>query len=645
MQSDVYVLPKHLRGEHLQAALLDALAAAVGALTRLGPLVVLVEDWHWADTGSRAAFARVADLAAALPLTLIVTSRAEQGAADRWPSSTTFVRLERLDFAASTAIVEAALGVRKVSGALARRLYDRAGGNPFFLEQMCAALLEQRAVTVRDGDAVVEGGENRLALPDTVQGVIRARLDNLDARALEVARVAAVIGREFDHALLAEVAPADVDLRSAIAAAEAAGLIHRTSVAPTLAYRFTHALTQEVCYDSLVGHQRKTLHGAIGRALASTHATGSTNAPHCSRTISRARKTGRRRSTSAGGRRSGRSRSASSATRWRPRSRCSSGPAACPIAVSEVVADLLLQQERVCETLGLRARQQQIIDPLIAHLAREEGSVRLAEVYLRQGDLSTLLKRFDAADRALTTALRSARSAATRRWCAARCAASGCCGGTRAGMPKRSRSRAARSPSTASAATTSLSPGPDEPRKHPESDGRLSRERGRGSRRRWRCRRFGTIPKKLVYTQHNLANVYRAIGDLDRALECLAAERRDCPRPPAADSAIVPPHLDRAHPAAAGTDRRRRSRPIGQRVDLSRRARHAEAWCSRCGCSATRCSASRATRRRCRAWRRRRSCSRSSRTACRKRRCGAASPESSSARSPDDAAEAWSVVS
>jgi predicted ATPase len=265
VQSDVHVLPKHLRGEHLQAALLDALAAAVGALTRLRPLLVVIEDWHWSDTGSRAAFARVADLATTLPLTLIVTGRADQGGADCWPASTTFVRLERLDFAASTSIVETALGGRKVSGALARRLYERAGGNPLFLEQMCAALLEQRAVTRRDGVAVVEDEEN-LPLPETVQRVIRARLDILDARALEVVRVAAVIGRDFDHALLAEVVPAGLDLRSAIAAAEAAGLVRRASIGPTLAYRFTHALTQEVCYESLVAHQRKMLHGAIARA-------------------------------------------------------------------------------------------------------------------------------------------------------------------------------------------------------------------------------------------------------------------------------------------------------------------------------------------------------------------------------------------
>ena len=99
------------------------------------------------------------------------------------------------------------LGVRACPTRWRGDLYDRAGGNPFFLEQMCVALLEQRAVTVRDGEAIVDGDEGALSLPETVQGVIRARLDNLDAHALEIVRVASVIGSEFDHALLAEVVP------------------------------------------------------------------------------------------------------------------------------------------------------------------------------------------------------------------------------------------------------------------------------------------------------------------------------------------------------------------------------------------------------------------------------------------------------
>jgi tetratricopeptide (TPR) repeat protein len=78
----------------------------------------------------------------------------------------------------------------------------------------------------------------------------------------------------------------------------------------------------------------------------------------------------------------------------------------------DAIADILLHQERLCETLGQRGRQQQIIDQLLSLLAPLGASARLAETYLRQGDVFTLLKRFDAADRALNTVLRISREQA-----------------------------------------------------------------------------------------------------------------------------------------------------------------------------------------------------------------------------------------
>jgi tetratricopeptide (TPR) repeat protein len=392
-----------------------------------------------------------------------------------------------LDFPASVAIMESVLGVRRVSETLARGLYDRAGGNPFFLEQMCAALLEQQAVTVRDDEAVVEGGEGALSLPETVQGVIRARLDNLGSQALEIVRVASVIGREFDHALLAVVVPASVDLGPAIAALESAGLIERTSAAPTIGYRFTHALTQEVCYDSLVGHQRKMLHGAIGRALESTPANRMDDGAALLAITSGARKTGPPPSGSAAGPPSGRSRSSQFADALSTIDQALERAGRLPGGGDgDLTADLLLQQERLCETLGLRARQQRIIDSLIARLAREGSSVRLAEVYLRQGDLSTLLKRFDAADRALATALRigqergdntllrsALRSLGLLRWHEGRHAEA--LEITQPRARRRSGVRGRRRSRRRS----------DQPRKHPQGDGGLHRgadAAGRGAR-------------------------------------------------------------------------------------------------------------------------------------------------------------------
>ena len=119
------------------------------SLTRRAPLVMLIEDWQWADTGSRAAFVRVAELVGSS------AARADRhqppgagGRRGRWPAHATRVHLERLDFDGLVPpSCRPCSAFARVSDALARRLYDRAGGNPFFLEQMCAALLEQQAVT------------------------------------------------------------------------------------------------------------------------------------------------------------------------------------------------------------------------------------------------------------------------------------------------------------------------------------------------------------------------------------------------------------------------------------------------------------------------------------------------------------------
>ena len=472
--------------------------------------------------------------------------------------------------------MRAVLGVRQVSDALAHRLYERAGGNPFFLEQMCAALIEQHAVTVRDGSALVEGGEGALMLPDTVQGVIRARLDNLDSHALEIVRVASVIGWEFDHALLAEVVPANVDLHPAIESLEAAGLIQQIAARSD---------------DQLSIHARADPGGLLrqpGRAPAEDGSTGQsvarscphtrrarTNGRRCSRITSGTPKTGRPRSVSVAAPRSAPSRSVSSPTRWRPSIRCSTGPAACPAGQADLTADLLLLQERVCETLGLRARQQQIIDSLIARLAREGGSARLAEVYLRQGDLSTLLKRFDAADRALATALRignergdtkvfrsALRSLGLLRWHEGRHPEALEFTQRALTVDRECGDDVAVAVDLTNLASILKAIG-DYPRARAKLEEALAMPALRND------------PKKLVYAQHNLANVYREMGDLERALEYLARddEIARVHLLPIQRSfhltSIAHIHLQQGRIESAVETYR-------TAVDLSRRARHAE---------------------------------------------------------------------
>ena len=316
---------------------------------------------------------------------------------------------------------------------------------------------------MRDGEALVEGDEGALSLPDTVQGVIRARLDNLDPQALEIVRVASVIGWEFDHALLAEVV--------------AAGRGSRGRRSPP--WRPPASIQQTIgrADDRLSIHARADAGGLLrqprrapaqgaarrDRARARVHARRPdwTNAARCSPITS------------------------SRAEDWPAAIRFGRRAAERAIALSQfadalATLDQVLEWARhVCQRRSERPRPRICCSSrsvcarrwvcarassrsstrLIAHLARDGSSARLAEVYLRQGDLSTLLKRFDAADRALGTALRIGQERGRhRRWCAARCGVSGFSAGTKDGMPKRSTSRGGCSPSIGSATTRSRSP-------------------------------------------------------------------------------------------------------------------------------------------------------------------------------------------
>jgi tetratricopeptide (TPR) repeat protein len=414
LPGDSHPLPRHLQGEHLQAGLVDAMAALFTVLSKRVTLVLLLEDWHCADSASRSVLARMREIVPTERIVFIVTTRPEQWVLDQWPARGSRISLEPLGLAASAAIIEAGLGAGHVSRRLVERVFERTGGNPFFLEQVCRALVEQGAVSLRGGEAVVEGGPETLSLPDTVQAVIRARLDNLEPRAREVVRVAAAFGREFEYALLADVVAPDVDLVPAIGRLSAAGLIQTSSDSGRLAYRFTHVLTQEVSYESLLAHQRKSLHEAIGRAIE-RHSPERLDeraallAHHFSRAEAWAEaiQYGRRAAERAAGlsQFSDAFDTLEQVLQWLPHLPDDEGS-------RQLRADLLLQQERACETMGLRKRQQEIVGRLIAHLAPAGPSPRLAEAYLREGDLLTLLKRFNAADRALSTALRISRELA-----------------------------------------------------------------------------------------------------------------------------------------------------------------------------------------------------------------------------------------
>jgi serine/threonine protein kinase/tetratricopeptide (TPR) repeat protein len=416
LQSDEYALPEHMQGADLRLAILEALSAIFTLGTKRGPALMLLEDWHWADEGSEEALKKLVRMAADYPLMIIATCRPERSFDSAYLSHHTQLYLGPLGAAHSISLMKSILHADVLPEGLGDLLYRRTGGNPFFIEEVCLTSIENGRIQVVGRAARLNGSLEELDLPDTVQAVIRARLDRLDRETRRALRHASVIGHEFNRPILERTFEGRHRLSHCLEKLQALGLIHQVRVLPEAAYQFNHMLTQEVVYDSLLLHQRRSLHEAVGRAIEDMSrdrieerldllAYHFSRAENWAKAVSYGREAAKRavkliRFTEALG-------TLAKVEGWILKLPATSEH-------KETLVQVLLTQERLCETLGLRERQQALIDRTLSLLDPVSDQTLLAEVYIRQGELYTLLQRFAEAERLLNESIAICQSLSDR---------------------------------------------------------------------------------------------------------------------------------------------------------------------------------------------------------------------------------------
>ena len=151
-------------------------------------------------------------------------------------------------------------------------VHERTGGNPFFVEEISSALIEEGTVQIKDKKAVLTKSLENLSFPNTVQAVIRARLDRLDGYTHESLRLASVIGREFARRILEQISDSTERLSESLETLKNLELIQQIRVIPEAEYLFKHVITQEVTYETLLLQKRKELHGLVGQAIEEHYA-------------------------------------------------------------------------------------------------------------------------------------------------------------------------------------------------------------------------------------------------------------------------------------------------------------------------------------------------------------------------------------
>jgi tetratricopeptide (TPR) repeat protein len=192
----------------------------------------------------------------------------------QWGSKSYYNRigLDQLTTLSSTELIQAILEEGEVAPELRELILNRAAGNPLFVEEFTYSLLENGSIERKDEKYVLSGKASDIHVPDTIQGIIAARMDRLEDNLKRTMQVASVIGRDFAFRILQTITGMREELKSHLLNLQGLEFIYEKSLFPELEYIFKHAMTQEVAYDSLLAKRRKEVHERIGEAIEQIYA-------------------------------------------------------------------------------------------------------------------------------------------------------------------------------------------------------------------------------------------------------------------------------------------------------------------------------------------------------------------------------------
>ena len=270
--------------QELQARLYESVVELCTALNLQAPVLIVLEDAHWADSGTLALIRFLARRASKLRLKLLILITYREIELDQAGlfSEVLYdfhrehlahrIKLGRLDMAETGALL-AAIFDEQASAGFLEGIYQETEGNPFFVEEVCKALIEEGKL-IRQAGHWAWPRMDETEIPQSIKVAIQARLGKLPPPANETLRVAAIFGREFDFATLRDVCELDEDtVLNALESAEKAQLVTelrqpaRTQVISSPTFIFVHALIASTLRESMSGLRRQRLHQRAGLAL------------------------------------------------------------------------------------------------------------------------------------------------------------------------------------------------------------------------------------------------------------------------------------------------------------------------------------------------------------------------------------------
>jgi predicted ATPase len=228
------------------------------------PLVIVVEDIHWAEAAFLDLIAHVATSASDAPLLLLATTRPDlfEHRADWSEQGDAFIELKPLSPDESALVVEHLLGDAAVPDEVSKRIVTASEGNPLFVEQLLSMLIDDGLLKREDGRWVPAGDLSDLAIPGTIQALLAARLDLLSLQERSVIEPASVAGLFFARSAVEELVPDPVRpaVEAHLTALSQKQLVRPEETESDLDHRFHHILVRDAAYQGILKRARATLH-------------------------------------------------------------------------------------------------------------------------------------------------------------------------------------------------------------------------------------------------------------------------------------------------------------------------------------------------------------------------------------------------
>jgi len=236
------------------------------SISKNKPIIMVINDMQWADVSTREFLMFLTQSPKTIPVLIICMGRSEP---EHWFPDLPMepIRLNSLSEKQATDLFISILKIKYFDPEICKEIVSKAGGNPLFLVEMVEALKRQELIVSEQSKCTLKVPVHSIETPESIQGILAARLDALHPDMKHLIQLASVIGEEFSFELLKSLVEPTKNLSDLLKETVKERILEPSSSHHKQRYQFKQPLMQEVAYHSLLRRDRRRYHQLVGRTI------------------------------------------------------------------------------------------------------------------------------------------------------------------------------------------------------------------------------------------------------------------------------------------------------------------------------------------------------------------------------------------